>query len=79
VFVLSICKFVYLLCDRSFIIHYSFPIQAMSFNTKTSVTAAPPRTSQYVGPYILQKTLGKGQTGIYIFLILIIIHFFASP
>jgi hypothetical protein len=37
---------------------------AMSFNVKTSNTAAPPRTSQYVGPYVLQKTLGKGQTGI---------------
>lgn len=36
---------------------------AMSFNVKTSNTAAPPRTSQYVGPYLLQKTLGKGQTG----------------
>ncbi|CAF1026790.1 unnamed protein product [Rotaria sordida] len=35
----------------------------MSFNAKTSATAAP-RTSQYVGPYILQKTLGKGQTGL---------------
>lgn len=35
----------------------------MSYNAKTSATAAPPRTSQYVGPYILQKTLGKGQTG----------------
>ena len=35
----------------------------MSFNAKTSNTAAPPRTSQYVGPYLLQKTLGKGQTG----------------
>ncbi len=35
----------------------------MSFNVKTSNTAAPPRTSQYVGPYVLQKTLGKGQTG----------------
>jgi hypothetical protein len=41
----------------------------MSFNVKTSNTAAPPRTSQYVGPYVLQKTLGKGQTGIYIHLI----------
>ena len=38
----------------------------MSFNAKTSGTAAPPRTSQYVGPYLLQKTLGKGQTGMYI-------------
>ncbi|CAF2592840.1 unnamed protein product [Rotaria sp. Silwood2] len=36
----------------------------MSFNVKTSNTAAPPRTSQYVGPYLLQKTLGKGQTGL---------------
>ncbi|CAF2036093.1 unnamed protein product [Rotaria magnacalcarata] len=36
----------------------------MSYNAKTSATAAPPRTSQYVGPYILQKTLGKGQTGL---------------
>ncbi|CAF2741843.1 unnamed protein product [Rotaria sp. Silwood2] len=35
----------------------------MSFNAKTSATAAP-RASQYVGPYILQKTLGKGQTGL---------------
>ncbi|CAF3636797.1 unnamed protein product [Rotaria sp. Silwood1] len=35
----------------------------MSFNAKTSATAVP-RTSQYVGPYILQKTLGKGQTGL---------------
>ena len=35
----------------------------MSFNVKTSSTAAPPRASQYVGPYLLQKTLGKGQTG----------------
>jgi hypothetical protein len=51
----------------------------MSFNTKTSATAAPPRTSQYVGPYILQKTLGKGQTGIYIFLILIFQSLFSSP
>jgi BR serine/threonine kinase len=37
----------------------------MSFNTKTSSTPTPPRTSQYVGPYLLQKTLGKGQTGRY--------------
>ncbi|CAF0995890.1 unnamed protein product [Adineta ricciae] len=36
----------------------------MSFNVKTSSTAAPARTSQNVGPYILQKTLGKGQTGL---------------
>ncbi|CAF4653893.1 unnamed protein product [Rotaria sp. Silwood1] len=36
----------------------------MSFNVKTSNTTAPPRTSQYVGPYLLQKTLGKGQTGL---------------
>jgi hypothetical protein len=38
----------------------------MSFNVKTSSTAVPPRTSQHVGPYLLQKTLGKGQTGILI-------------
>ncbi|CAF1234293.1 unnamed protein product [Rotaria sordida] len=36
----------------------------MSFNVKTSNTTTPPRTSQYVGPYLLQKTLGKGQTGL---------------
>ncbi|CAF0857286.1 unnamed protein product [Adineta ricciae] len=36
----------------------------MSFNAKTSGTAVPPHTSQYVGPYLLQKTLGKGQTGL---------------
>jgi hypothetical protein len=39
----------------------------MSFNAKTSGAAAQPRASQYVGPYILQKTLGKGQTGIFVF------------
>ncbi|CAF1240490.1 unnamed protein product [Rotaria magnacalcarata] len=36
----------------------------MSFNVKSSNTTAPPRSSQYVGPYLLQKTLGKGQTGL---------------
>ncbi|CAF3638124.1 unnamed protein product [Adineta steineri] len=36
----------------------------MSFNAKTSGTVIPPRSSQYVGPYLLQKTLGKGQTGL---------------
>ena len=41
----------------------------MSFNAKTSATPVPPRTSQYIGPYILQKTLGKGQTGMKIMLI----------
>ena len=40
----------------------------MSFNAKTSGAAAPPRTSQHVGPYILQKTLGKGQTGTVFFI-----------
>ena len=35
----------------------------MSFNVKNSNSAVPPRSSQYVGPYLLQKTLGKGQTG----------------
>jgi len=40
-----------------------FACLVMSFNVKTSSTAAPPRNSQYVGPYLLQKTLGKGQTG----------------
>lgn len=44
----------------------------MSFNVKTSNSAAPPRTSQYVGPYLLQKTLGKGQTGISITNLLIV-------
>ena len=48
----------------------------MSFNVKTSSTAAPPRTSQYVGPYLLQKTLGKGQTGIYIFILSICLIIF---
>jgi hypothetical protein len=43
----------------------------MSFNAKISGTAAPPRTSQYIGPYLLQKTLGKGQTGIDIFLLVL--------
>jgi hypothetical protein len=38
----------------------------MSFNAKTSGTAAPARASQYIGPFLLQKTLGKGQTGKYI-------------
>jgi hypothetical protein len=42
----------------------------MSFNAKTSGTAAPLRPAQYIGPYLLQKTLGKGQTGIYIFVCL---------
>ncbi len=54
----------------------------MSFNTKTSGTTVPPRTSQYIGPYILQKTLGKGQTGkdiIVIHLITIIICCFLYP
>jgi len=36
----------------------------MSFNVKSSTNTGPPRTSQYVGPYLLQKTLGKGQTGL---------------
>jgi len=42
----------------------------MSFNAKTSGTGAPARASQYIGPFLLQKTLGKGQTGIYISLVL---------
>ncbi|CAF1116942.1 unnamed protein product [Adineta steineri] len=46
------------------LILFSFKTTLMSFNVKTSSTAAPARTSQNVGPYLLQKTLGKGQTGL---------------
>lgn len=48
---------------RLLTIYYSSLVAAMSFNAKTSGTPVPPRASQYVGPYLLQKTLGKGQTG----------------
>lgn len=50
----------------------------MSFNVKTSSTAAPPRASQNVGPYLLQKTLGKGQTGIPTPILLFLMYFISS-
>ena len=48
--------------EKIYLDFFSF-LSVMSFSVKTSSTAAPPRNSQYVGPYLLQKTLGKGQTG----------------
>jgi hypothetical protein len=48
----------------------------MSFNAKTSGTAAPARASQYIGPFLLQKTLGKGQTGKYISIFFNLFNYF---
>lgn len=58
---------------RKFTLIFSF-LSVMSFSVKTSSTTAPPRNSQYVGPYLLQKTLGKGQTG----RLIVITHFSTS-